>query len=210
MSKRKRGRGGRPKQAGRDRYQNGRAKPLPAVNPETLMRRAKEAGVSVEDAKDARCGTAIGKLLLRRVIGQREHDAGVIFAKIYTAYAHECGMPDATARAVPLPYCTDYDPPALTGAELDAWRARQGKGEDARWVEAKDNVARSMKALQGLDGWRLVHAAVVEVAVADNIPPLMLDRPMVTDALRRGLRALADLYRVRDTNEDESEHQIAA
>jgi hypothetical protein len=182
---------GRPRQANRQRYENGRAKAQPAISEETLKARARMAGVSVDKAKDHRCGTVLGRLFLKGRVTERQFDAGTRFAKLHTAWANLTDCPAGTARAMTLPYKTDVEPDPLTGGEYDAMSFYREMRDEDRWPDIRDAYDDTLQSIHALPGGRYVHAMLLKACVFD-------DEVNAAEiyAMRRGLDELVMLYRV--------------
>ena len=174
----KRNLGGRRRQQG-ERYPSGKIRPQETIPPEALKRRAELVGCSPEDAaKRPEAGYALGQLLMRGIIDQRQHDAGIAFGLVWTRWALMAGLPAHQPRQPTGRARTDPD--------LDEWE----KVRD-RYRAACDSVRRCRPS-------GLVWAAV-EMVVADDIAhPILsgLTGPSGLRALQDGLDALADHYRI--------------
>lgn len=173
----RRQRGGRGKQRG-DRYECGKLKPQQAATPELVQRRAEAAGCSTEVAmKDQAAGYALGQLMLRGLIDQRQHDAGIAFRSAWMRWASLAGLPphevtQRSAGAAP----SDVAPEA--------------------WQRARDAFYGAVQAIRQCEQCRLVWVAVETVVMDDVLPPMMPMRSVAAEALKRGLTALGDFYKM--------------
>ncbi|MFD2232779.1 hypothetical protein [Phaeospirillum tilakii] len=174
----KRNRGGRRRQQG-ERYPSGDLRPRETIPPEALKRRAELAGCSPEiAAKRPEAGYALGQLLMRGVIDQRQHDAGIAFGRDWTRWALMAGLPA-------------HQPRQPTGQPRHEPTAKD-------WLEVRDRYLAACAAVRDRRPAGLVWAAV-EMVVADEVAQPILDGltgPAGVRALRDGLDALAEHYRI--------------
>ncbi|MCA1971305.1 MAG: hypothetical protein LDL44_00560 [Caenispirillum sp.] len=143
-------------------------------------------------AKDARAGTALGRLLLRGVISEAEWEAGEAFgrlARLHQRLLRPLDSPDPTPRAVPLPYKTDNEPDAPTGLDATmASLARETLDEDL-WERVGAAYVSLTRLLlrQGVAVYSLVYGVCVE----DDVPDQFLRSPAHVVNLRTGLAVVA-------------------
>jgi hypothetical protein len=62
--------------------------------------RRRHFGVTAEQAKDERLGTALGRLAFRELISETQYQAGVAFAELYQQHHAVFGLPSPSPRSV--------------------------------------------------------------------------------------------------------------
>lgn len=173
----RRGRGGRRRAQG-ERYPSGDLKPTRATPREALERRAELAGCTIEEAaKRPEPGYALGQLLMRGVIDQRQHDAGTAYRQAWMRWASLAGIPqhEAAQRV-----------PGHIGADVPA----------GTWATAKQSYSWATDAVMQCEHRRLVMSAIETVIMDNVLPPMFPHRWVAVAALRAGLDVLADYYRM--------------
>ena len=193
-----RARRGRPRKAG-PRKPDGRlnqrhqaAQQGPVIPAEVIERRAEMVGM--ENAKDERAGTALGRLRLRGKITERQHDAGRRYAALYVRWARLAECPARHAKVARLPVASD-NPFDAAPQVIDLLEHQRAEDADGQWVRAKERMARIEAELRRLPGYALAMALAESVCVDDFEPP----EPWLTKCLptlRAALTAMADHYRL--------------
>lgn len=155
----------------------------PIIPPEVVARRAERAG-SAELALSAQAGYGLGLLLLRGLIDQRQHDAGLDFGRVWGRWALLAGLPSHQLR---LPN-------------------GQGRPEvcDEAWIGINGEYRAACAALRDTHPARLVWAAVEMAVMDDDVTPILEGRtsPQGVMALRSGLDALARHFHSVDGDGD--------
>jgi hypothetical protein len=163
---------GRKRKMG-ERYACGKLKPQgagPAHTPELEARRRDAVGAHWQQPQ---AGYALGQLLLTGKISARQHDAGDKFGKLWREWQGMAGVP-------PRQPSTD--------------RGAPGEIDPAVWERVKATVGGALACLDGCDPKALVKAAVDSCCLDDYWPQTAT--VMGLDALRTGLDALADFFRI--------------
>lgn len=154
------------------------------VSPYLLARRAEVAGCSTKDATRPEAGYALGQLLLRGVVNQRQHDAGMAYRDAWLRWASLAGIPphEATQRG-------------KSHVRPDLW--------PETWAKAKGAYFDATDAISALEQGAVV-SKIVEAVLMDNWPGdyaqtrMFLSCENTPNMLRAGLNALASHYRMPD------------
>lgn len=173
---------GRKRKTGVTREPNGRVsrkeQPGSVISPELLQRRAELAGCSLEDAAARpEAGYALGQVMLRGIIGRRQHDAGMAFRGAWLRWASLAGLP---------PHEVMQRGGGIIPTEVDA----------EQWAKARDAFEACVRALFDCHHPSAVWSAVESVVMDDVLPPLLHERAVGVLSLCRGLDALADHYKM--------------
>lgn len=172
----RRSRGGRRRVQG-ERYPSGKLRPEVAIPPEALERRAERANCSTDEARRPEAGYALGQLLMRGIINQRQHDAGTAYRQAWMRWASLAGIP---------PHETAQRGHGYVGDDIPV----------GTWATAKQSYTWATDAVLQCEHCRLVMSAIETVVMDNVLPPLFPHRWVAVAALRAGLDVLADYYRM--------------
>ena len=150
----------------------------PAILDMTIDRRADLVGTA--NAKLPEAGYALGQLLLKGRVSQRQHDAGRKLEDIWRRWASLAGLPDHHPHA-----------PAGGGQAPDT--------DPEAWMRAKNAFNAAEAVLRAQRQAPLVWTVIESIVMDGILPPSMLDGwapPATWSALTRGLDALAQHFGV--------------
>ncbi len=180
---------GRPSRAERKKTEG------PVIPAEVIERRAELVGI--EHATDELAGTALGRLRLRGLINERQHDAGRKYAALVARWSRLAECPDRHAKVVRLPVASDVLVLSEQAPQVIDWlEDARAADVDGQWSRAKRRLGEIHQAVRRLPQSALAAALLEGVCIDDTEPR---DGPWLDKCLpplRQVLSLLADHYRL--------------
>jgi hypothetical protein len=179
MSKR-RGRKSNPNAKRRKTTRAGRTGEIIPVD--VLRQRARAAGIPITEAKDSRAGCPWGQLVLRRVITDRQAEAGKLFADLRGSFLAQAQGPRMTPKAQDMM------------GDRPGHRMIDEIAEIRRWEKTRTAYREAARVLarQGT----LAEVVIAELCMSGHLSPNTCSTPGAAEALREALTALAAFWRI--------------